>query len=160
MRCKINVYSIREKSGSTLLDNQNCYPWTVSIVSSNRANKTAKIKLAPGSINGVVPSNIGLEFDVTTDGVVYYIYCSVTATNGSVQGCTLAVSTTVPSGVGVSMGTPPTSFDVFIGSFSLEKAVVSKENIYLEVYEAYRASKTPSFPGDRPYNIYYSWKKS
>lgn len=151
------VHSIREKSGVTLLD-KTCYPWTVSATEIN--NKTAKIKIAPGSINGVVPSNISEGFSVSTAGTAYYIYCSVTAANGQITSCQLNVSATAPTGFGQASELPPTSFDVFIGSWAYGKALMATDNIYLEVYEAYRESKTPDFPGDRPYKSYYSWKKS
>lgn len=153
------VHSIREKSGATLLERQNCHPWAVTATNINIANKTAKIKIAPGSINGVVPSNIKEEFPVTNDGTTYYIYCSVVASNGAVQTCQLAVSTSPPSGFGVGAEIPPRTFEVFIGSWCYGKYNVTKENIFLEVYEIYKESKTPSFPGDRPYKIYYGWKK-
>lgn len=153
------VHSIREKSGVTLLD-KTCYPWTVSATEINSVNQTAKIRIAPGSINGVIPSNINDEFPVSTAGTVYYIYCSVTATNGQITSCQLNVSATAPTGFGQASELPPTSFDIFLGSWSYGKALIATDNIYLEVYEAYRASKTPDFPGDRPFRIYYSWKKS
>ncbi len=153
------MHSIREKSGATLLERQNCHPWAVTAYEINLENKTAKIKVAPGSINGVVPSNIGDKFSVTNDGQTYFIYCSVNASNGSVQTCQLAVSTSPPSGFGLSAEIPPSQLEVFIGSWSFGNYNVIKNDVYLEVYEIYKESKTPSFPGDRPYKIYYGWKK-
>lgn len=158
-RCKISVYSIREKSGATLLGRQNCHPWAVSIVQSNIENKIARIKIAPGSINNVVPSNITQEFEVKTDGTVYYIYCSVESSNGSVQSCRIQVSSQAPSGFGLSELIPPTSFEVFIGSFCNGEYFVTKDNISIQVYEVFKQSRGPNFPGDRPYDIYYSWRK-
>lgn len=154
------MYSIREKSGVTLLDRQNCHPWAVSVVQSNLQNKTAKIKIAPGSINNVVPSNIDQEFEVRTDDTVYYIYCSVETSNGSVQSCQIAVSEDKPSGFGLSELIPPSSFDVFIGSFCNNEYFVVKDNISIQVYEVFKQSRQPNFPGDRPYDIYYSWRKA
>lgn len=154
------MHSIREKSGATLLEPANCRPWAVTATNINVTNKTADIRISPGSINGVVPSNINEEFSVSNNGTVYYIYCSVTAANGAVVSCTIAVSATAPSGFGLASELPPTSFEVFLGSWSYGKALITQENIGVEVYEAYREPKTPDFPGDRPYRSYYSWKKS
>lgn len=153
------MHSIREKSGVTLLD-KTCYPWTVSATEINSVNQTATLRIAPGSINGVIPSNIDEEFPVSTAGTIYYIYCSVTAANGQITSCELNVNTNAPTGFGQALELPPTSFDVFVGSWSYGKALMATDNIYLEVYVAYTESKTPDFPGDRPYKSYYSWKKS
>lgn len=152
------MHSIREKSGATLLDRQNCHPWAVSVVQSNVKNKIAKIKIAPGSINNVVPSNIDQEFEVKIDDTIYYIYCFVKTSNGSVESCQIAVSNNKPSGFGISELIPPSSFDIFIGSFCNGRSFVAKDNISIQVYEVFKKSRQPNFPGDRPYDIYYSWR--
>lgn len=114
--------------------------------------------MRPGTINSVIPSNYLSIPDFSDTGTFYFIL-SVTALNGQVVSCTVALAGSPPAGIPVTPGTPPTSFDFLIG--------VVQDGVWFRSapagsfaavpLDAFHAAIVSPAPGTLPYDIYYTW---
>ncbi len=131
-------------------------PFDLSFTPSSPGNITPV--MVPGTINSVIPSNYLSLPDIADTGTFFFIL-SVTTLNGQIASATVATSGSAPSGIGTTMGVPPTSFDYLIG--------VVQDGVWFRTaptgsftatpIEAFRASITNPAPGTLPYDIYYTW---
>ncbi len=114
--------------------------------------------MRPGTINSVIPSNYLSIPDFADTGTFYFVL-SVTALNGQVVSCTVALSGSPPAGIPVTAGAPPTSFDFLIG--------VVQDGVWFRSapsgsftatpVDAFHAAIVAPAPGTLPYDIYYTW---
>lgn len=111
----------------------------------------------PGTINGMLPSNMFSTFTVGASGT-YYAYIEATASSGAVTAASIYVGTTAPSAIAVQKNTPPNSFDAFI--LAVVDGVLYQGHRGLFSYavkESYRTDKSSPTPGLLPYESYYTW---
>jgi hypothetical protein len=114
----------------------------------------------PGTVGGVVPTNMGDTFTFPLTGTRYcYLDCSATA-QGQITAATIVVSATAPGSTTPTQGTAPVSFDFLFG--------VAVDGVYSLLipcgspnpspFEVIRIEKPgPLFPGELPYDTYWSW---
>jgi len=106
-------YTVRNSNGgcSLLIDSQSTeqaarLPWDISGAGS--------VTIWPGSIQGLMPSNMFEEFSVTPNAINYVI-ASVTCDGVSVTGIELSVETTAPDGQTPAENGYPSDFGIILG---------------------------------------------
>jgi len=93
-------------------------PFDMTLGIASAAPNNYEIKVAAGTVNGVVPSNIFTPLDLgvsTLDSVTIYVGLSVTATSGQIQSVTIAKSTTAFANQTPTASTPPALFTIPMG---------------------------------------------
>lgn len=116
------------------------------------------VTMIPGQINGVIPSDY-LSLPDILDVGEYYLVLSVTAVDGQIATASIDLVGSPPAGIPVTLGVPPTAFDLLIGVvidgvWFRSTAVGNKVATPLETF---RAGIINPPPGTLPYEIYYSW---
>jgi hypothetical protein len=93
-------------------------PFDMTIATASSPPNNYEIKVAAGTVNGVVPSNIFTPLDLgvsTLDSVTIYVGLAVTATSGQIQSVTITKSTTTFANQTPTASTPPASFTIPMG---------------------------------------------
>jgi hypothetical protein len=160
--------SLRQESNGVRIDNiarseggspVRITPHPFQILASPKEGGGATLRVRPGTINGVLPTNWSAEQTVGTS--LSYIILSVTATNNAINSCSLAVSGTAPAAEPepVKWGLP-TSFAVIIG-------LVQGIKVWQVVYNNLSFSSSKRITTDRanpqigqlPYDNFYTWQR-
>ena len=137
------------------------YPFDVSFTAgSDSSHKTATVR--PGTLNGLVPTNIltTADLDVTLD---YYLILSGVAADGEISSCSLSFSTSAPSPMPVTVGEPPTSFDYVLGMILGDGSActwyrtIGNGSLQAIGSEVFRVPKASPSPGTLPYDLYWTW---
>lgn len=131
-------------------------PFDLVLTPSSPGNMS--VAMIPGTINSVIPSNYLSIPDIADTGTFYFVL-SVTVVNGQIATASVALNGSAPSGIPVTLATPPTSFDFLVG--------VVQDGIWFRSapsgsftatpFETYRVGLVNPAPGTLPYEIYYSW---
>jgi hypothetical protein len=130
-------------------------PWD-QIVSS-QTSTTITFRFQPGSVGGVMPSNIFTDFTATLTDTKWF-WVDATTTAGSVSSCTISSGSTQPAPGTAAADAPPSSFKVLIGvSVNGTYFNVLKKNISAVPVESYRTSRTGAGPFELPYTSYWNW---
>jgi hypothetical protein len=123
---------------------------------STAENPPYKIKVQPGTLNGILPSNWDEEFDAQPTGV-YYAKAKITTDGEAVTGVSIEIDTTPPSvQEPVEFGLQ-TDIEYLFGLFSQGSVwrVIGAGHIRLAP-RAWLAEDVPNpAPGVSPYTIYY-----
>jgi hypothetical protein len=115
-------------------------------------------KFYPGSLGGVIPSNM---FDpVTLSGSgMRYLVLSATTGNGGVTNLTISLENSHPELPKQQEAGPPPTFKYPVGVFVEEVYFnVAAKNLALEVAESLRVSDSSQGPFGLPYKSYYTWR--
>jgi hypothetical protein len=130
-------------------------PWDQSV--SSQTTTTITFKFQPGSVGGVMPSNIFTDFTAPVSGTTWF-WVEATTTAGSVSSCTISSGSTQPAPGTAAADAPPSSFKVLIGvSVNGTYFNVLKKNISAVPVESYRTSRTGAGPFELPYTSYWNW---
>lgn len=128
------------------------YPFTPSISGTS-------LTLTTGTVNGLVPTNIGSTLTIVGTGTEY-LQLSISAANAQITSSSFSVSSTAPSVIPVIQGQPPTSFDfcthVIVNGTAFR--VIGNGSLVFTPYEAWRFAKAMPTPDSMPYDSYYSWR--
>ena len=121
------------------------------------ANPPYKIRVQPGTLNGILPSNWDTEFNAANTGL-HYAKAVITTDGESITGVTIAIDTSEPSEQEpVEFGIAST-IEYLFGLFA-EGAVyrvINPGNITLAPRVWLTTSADPAAaPGESPYDIYY-----
>lgn len=129
-------------------------PFTATITGLN-------LTLTTGTLNGLVPTNVGNTFVVSSSGT-QYLLLSVTTSNAKVSSSSFSISSTPASAIDVVQGQPPATFDICI--YVIVNAVafrtIGNGSLVCTPYEAWRFAKAMTSPDSMPYDSYYSWRVS
>lgn len=121
-----------------------------------------ELKVKPGTINSLLPSNVSSTFTLpaNTSSYTRYLVLTASCSDGQVTSATLSVDSSAPSPPGVAMGLPPTSFKVLLGLIDTGKAyrTIACGSVSAKPVEAYRTDKASPVFGLSPYDIYYTWQ--
>lgn len=119
------------------------------------------VTLRPGTINGLIPSNMSDTYDVSNAGALYLVL-HVTATDGEIDGATLSIESDAPPALPVLLGAPPASFDYMLGIFvdGVWFRTAGPESLTAVGVEMFRTDKVAPSPGTLPYDIHYTWALS
>jgi hypothetical protein len=132
------------------------FPFDVELVAAALGTSDASIR--PGTINGLVPTDI---LDVTNldDTLSYYLVLSVVAADGQIASASIAFTTTPPSPIPATLGAPPLAFDYTIGMVVLGTWIrtIGNGSLFASVSQAFQVDKTAPAPGTLPYEIWMTW---
>lgn len=112
----------------------------------------------PGTLNGLIPTNILTTPDLLL-ATPYYVVLSAVVSDGAITSCTLSFPTATPSGMPTAEGIPPLAFDFLLGMIidGVWYRTIGTGSLFASSYEVFRVSKTAPDPGTLPYDIWYSW---
>jgi hypothetical protein len=124
---------------------------------STAENPPYKIKVQPGTLNGILPSNWDEEFDAAATGL-YYAKAKITTDGEAVTGVSIEIDTSPPSvQEPVEFGLQ-TDIEYLFGLFSQGSAfrMIGNGSISLltRIYLVTTADP-PAAPGESPYDIFY-----
>lgn len=112
-----------------------------------------------GTINSLEPYNINSTFN-TGGATNFYVLLSVTASNAQITLAGLSISASPASVIPVTLGQPPTTFEVPIAicvSGTMFRAI-GPGSLVATPYEVYRLAKAMVTPDALPFDSYYSWR--
>lgn len=137
------------------------YPFDVEFTAgSDGSHKTATTR--PGTINGIIPSNILTTADLSVSSA-YYLVLNATVADGEITACTISFDSSPPSSMPVTLGEPPTSFSYVLGmiigdgSLCVWFRTIGSGSLTSTGSEVYRVPKAFPSPGTIPYDIYWTW---
>lgn len=140
-----------ETSSDTEVDAPTC--WSPSLNSD-----THEITLYPGSINGLVPSNM---FDTFSVSGTQYIVATCTTDGSQINAITLAVESSPPTPAAATSGAAPLSFKVLITIFNDDLAYnMGGCGMTFVPQESIRVDKVSPTPGTLPYTSWYVWSRT
>lgn len=133
------------------------FPFDVEFSAGSDVDHTTAT-VRPGTINGLVPTNILTTPDLAI-ATPYYLVLSATVSDGAVTSCSLSFDTSTPSGMPTAQGVPPLSFTYLLGMIIGGEwfRTIGNGSLFAQSYEVFRTSKTSPDPGTLPYDIWYSW---
>jgi hypothetical protein len=112
----------------------------------------------PGSIGGVMPSNIFEDFTIPAAGI-HYLVAETTTGDGKVLSVELSLGTTHPIPPAQMLGGPPSTVDVLVGVWVDGVYFnVLRDNANLTAVESLRDSDPDPSPFGLPYRSYYVWR--
>ncbi len=120
---------------------------------------TGDLTIAYGTLNGLIPTNIGSPFNAPA-GVTRYFNLNGTASSGVMTSCTVSLDAAAPAAIGTSLGFPPNtfSFPLYVIVDRVPFRVVANTSFQAVVFEAFRVQKVMTTPDMLPYDSYYSWR--
>ncbi len=116
----------------------------------------------PGTIGGVLPTNAFTPVALT-QSVLNYLYAAMTASAGVVTAATITASTSYPALASANSGSPPTSFNIPLGTFDLTGTpilynLVGFGNIWAQPYvTSYATAGSPTVLS-APFTVSYNWE--
>jgi hypothetical protein len=146
-----------QSGGTTPITRQ---PWDLIATpdpDSTAENPPYKIRVQPGTLNGILPSNWDEEFTAQPTGLHYAK--AVIATDGeAITGVTIELNTTVPTEQEPQLFAIEQSIEILFGLFAEGQAyrVIAPGDIRLRsVPWLVTSPNTPRDFGELPYDIYY-----
>lgn len=141
------VYGDRLKKGTPDLG-----PWDVNIIGTN------KLKVAPGLVGGILPSNWDSEISFNANGLSYMVVdCQ---SNGKVvTTASISNSTSVPQQQTPGLNTAPSSFKILFAVIKDGAAIrtIREGHIALNPVISVSLPKTSLTPGLNVLDRYYVW---
>lgn len=134
---------------------QTMNPWDVL----SYASSTGALRLYPGLVNGIIPSNILTDLTVADEATTWVVARQVTD-GKRITSSSLVAVTDPPVSPSTELGGAPSTFDwpVLLRAaqtfFPLERA-----NLYFETLEAWREAVETPEPGAPQWSSYWTWKK-
>ena len=87
------------------------------------------VKLSPGTVNGLLPSNWQSELDVTGEEIKYIslkVFSRATGNNVTVTGAELVVNEEAPESEDPTEDAPPATFEILLGIYN--------QGVYRSIY--------------------------
>jgi len=143
-----------------------CIPWKSTVVNTSETEvPNYKIRLSPGTINGVINPGWNDLVDVT-DPVdaddLNYIIATVTFTDKQVTSIDYTVSGTIPSGNElnpVTLESLPSSIKIILGTLvGTASCMVWNTNILISGVEVFQETIANPAANTKPYNSWYSYQ--
>lgn len=132
------------------------HPFKIKFFTSE---KTDSIKVMPGTVNQIIPSNIFDKIIVDTSDVVY-VKLKV-ATNGKmIVSCAITVNNQPLDLASPRMqqNIAPSTFEVVLGLIDEGKVYqIIKDNISAIPSVAFKEGRTPLIPGGEPFVRWWQW---
>ena len=131
------------------------YPFFTTVMGAQAAN------FYPGTIGGLLPTNMfsALALDQTNPN---YVYAAMTASGGNLTGATLTASTTYPTIAAATSASPPTSFNIPIGIFTVPTNVASNiigfGNIWVQPFVVLLDTINTGALLTAPFTPWYNWE--
>jgi hypothetical protein len=136
-------------------------PWDIFFGADDRGN--AVLKVYPGTINGILPSNILDDFKISNGQTNYIIAYIKGGPRGNVTDVVLKSTTKLPKAEAPTESAPPSTFGFLVGmakdqtTYSIYSGTSS---INLNVKEVFRQQIKVSTFFEVPFKSYYNWVKS
>lgn len=143
-----------------------CTPWSPTLVNTSETEvPDYKLRLSPGTINGVINSAWNDLVDVT-DPVgaddLNYIIATVTFTDKQVTSIDYSVSATIPSGNElnpVTLESLPSSIKIILGTLvGTASCMVWNTNISISGIEVFQETIANPAANTKPYKSWYSYQ--
>jgi hypothetical protein len=149
------VYGDRLKKGTPDLG-----PWDVNIINTGTSYEAV---VTPGTINGILPSNMWDKFNIG-DAKERYLQAEVKfdSNKRAVDSATLSFVTTPPPPDAAVKDTIPASSKILLGVIKDQSAynLSGKKNIGLYVAEAGRTTRVNAKPNESVWEIWYIWARN
>jgi len=124
---------------------------------STSENPPYKIRVQPGTLNGILPSNWDEEFTAQPTGL-HYAKAVITTDGEAITGVTIEINTTAPTEQQPQLFAIEQSIEILFGLFAEGQAyrVIAPGDIRLRsVPWLVTSPNTPRDFGELPYDIYY-----
>lgn len=120
------------------------------------------VKVSPGAINNLVPTNMFNAFTVASGSAHIYVKAAVVSDGQKVTSSALTVDTTAPIPQVPVPSALPAAVDVLLAIVKDGKPykVISCGSVYLQGQEQFRVGKDAAEPGQLAYTPYYIWGQS
>lgn len=115
--------------------------------------------VTPGTVNGLVPSNLFDDFLISDSGT-YYVKVAALTDGTAVTSVSLAVDTSEPEGQVVTPFSLPTYVEVLLAIVFNGRVfrTIACGNVELQGHEEFKEDKNPpAQPGELTYTPYYRW---
>jgi hypothetical protein len=125
---------------------------------STAENPPYKIRVQPGTLNGILPSNWDTEFTAAAAGL-YYAKAVIATDGETITGVTIAIDTTPPIGQDPQEFAIPATAEYLFGLFAEGNVyrVIGAGSISLLPRQWFVVESDPAAaPGELPYDIYYA----
>jgi len=136
-------------------------PWDIFFGADDLGN--AVLKVYPGTINGILPSNILDDFKISKGQTNYIIAYIKGGPRGNVTDVVLKSTTKLPKAEEPKESAPPSTFEFLIG-MAKDQTTYSiyggTSSINLNVKEVFRQQIKVSTFFEVPFKSYYNWVKS
>ena len=156
-------YALKRTPAGTILDFKrgggggNLCPLTpaVSVTGANYS-----IRMSPGSVNNLMPSNMFSSFIVGTGTSPVYVKAVVASDGTKVTSSAFAVNTTPPVAQSPTASALPTSVEVLVAivNSGIAYRTIGCGSVSLQGVEDYRLDKATAVAGSLAYTPYYAWK--
>jgi hypothetical protein len=132
--------------------------WEPSVVSRN---EKTYLKIAPGTINNLLPTNWQTEFSLSNESI-NYIKLRFTASAGgqgfNVTGCQLVVDTVPARVTAPKRDSPPVTGELLIGVyFRGEYDMIFDSPIFIYPIVFYTSARSNPRPGEESFDKYFIW---
>jgi hypothetical protein len=135
-------------------------PWDVNIINTGTSYEAV---VTPGTINGILPSNMWDKFNIG-DAKERYLQAEVKfdSNKRAVDSATLSFVTTPPPPDAAVKDTIPASSKILLGVIKDQSAynLSGKKNIGLYVAEAGRTTRVNAKPNESVWEIWYIWARN
>lgn len=130
------------------------YPFAIRIAGTSAT-------FIPGTLNGLLPTNIGSTFTVSGTGTEYAVL-NCLASSGVISSSSLAITSTPPPVIGTLNGYPPNAFIILIHVIvsGIPFRMIGPSSLQALPIEVFRVQKTMTTPDQLPYDPYYTWTVS
>jgi len=134
-----------------------CTPWDPTFT---EVSGTHYVTFKLGLVNQVAASNWDTPLVIGAADTKWPVV-NVTASNGVITGCTIALDASPPSADTVQENTPPDSFKIVLGVIdSLSACMTLTENVEAIATEVFRKTRTAPGTGEEPFTRVWRWKVS
>jgi len=147
------------KSFSSSSGGQSQGPWDLIVSASpgggNSNNTTAIIKINPGLIGGVLPTNWETSFTVQTQSITFFIVEVGFSSNGVILSAQIKQSTTTPNPNPVQIWGVPSKFSLIFGVFSRGVPFRAVRAGHIDIKLTLAASSSQETSDSLPFTNYY-----
>lgn len=128
------------------------YPFTCKISGTT-------LRLTPGTVNSLVPSNMTSSFIISTSGT-FYVMLDCNAVNAAITAAAIAVYSIPPVAIPSLIAQPPTTFSVCLAVIvnGVAYRSIGNGSVSANAYEVARFAKPMPSPDAMPYDSYFSWR--
>lgn len=133
------------------------YPFTVKII---REQNQSKVKVTPGTVNGLVPTNIFDKFDISITGNrVYYVKIRALSNGSNITSCSIVVDTNLPT---TQIPTPfavPATLDILLAMIrgGIIYRMIGVGSLDVSGTQQYITERPNAGPGELTYIPYYKF---
>lgn len=137
------------------------HPWKVrvsTVTEGDPPEPVNQILVHPGSLNGIVPTNIFAPLTITGTGVEYVVLTTTASSEAGLLSCVLSLETSQPEVSHPSPFTPGTSFtDVIAVLYDGQPYQIRNNNLNADSSEIFQETVPAPALGERQYIPWYVW---